>query len=290
MKNLLKSCLVVFWLFIFNTILLYAQDTLNVEDEKIVRVFLDSFRAQTNSTDQTSPNERLVLAARYFMGTPYKEKTLELNEEEDLIINLIELDCTTLIENCIALVRTSYSSYLDFDYFSLQLKYIRYRNGIIQGYPSRLHYMADWITDNINKGIIEDITHAIGGKKFYPQVEFMSSHPNLYPQLKNNRKNTEEIKKIETNINQRTTYYYVPQREISEKQSLIKNGDIICFTTNIQGLDVSHIGIAYWNKGQLTFIHASSKHKKVLINPESLLDYCLMMKNNTGIMVLRLLN
>ena len=234
-----------------------------------------------------SPNEFMAKAALFLLNTPYVAHTLEVNAEEELVVNLRELDCTTFVENCLALSRAAQYSRPDFDYFVRQLKYIRYRKGIIQGYTSRLHYTTDWITDNVDKGTLEDITCALGGKRFQPQVGYMSSHPELYSGLRDNPQNTQTMASIEKAINQRTTYYYIPRDEIVEKQSLIKNGDIICFTTGLPGLDISHLGIAWRDKGQLSFIHASTRYKKVVVNPESLSDYCRMSKSNTGIMVLR---
>ena len=261
-------------------------------DKKLVIDFIQSIQA--NNTNYTS-GELMILAARHLMGIPYVANTLEVKPEnkleiiedkEELIVNLRSLDCVTLVENCLALIRTTQSETPDTDYFFQQLKNIRYRNGIIDGYSSRLHYTTDWIYDSVKKGILKDITQEIGGIKLPLRIHFMSSHPESYPILKTNDREMARIKEIEQKINQRS-YYYIPKNKIKEKQASITNGDIICFTTSIAGLDVSHLGIAYWNNGKLTFIHASSKHKKVLINPESLIDYCNGIKRNTGIIILR---
>ena len=115
----------------------------------------------------------------------------------------------------------------------------------------------------------------------------MSENYEKYPHLANDSDAVQQIAQIEKTINARSNYYYIPKKEIAQRQSLIKNGDIICFTTSIPGLDISHLSIAYWNKRQLTFIHASSKAEKVIINPESLIDYCNAIRTCTGIMVLR---
>jgi cell wall-associated NlpC family hydrolase len=115
----------------------------------------------------------------------------------------------------------------------------------------------------------------------------MSENYEKYPYLADNPDAVQQIAVIEKAINARTIYYYIPKKEIAQQQSLIKNGDIVCFTTSISGLDVSHVGIAYWNRNRLTFIHASTSAKKVIINPESLVDYCNASRTCTGIMVLR---
>jgi hypothetical protein len=211
---------------------------------------------------------------------------LEVNAEEQLVVNLNELDCTTLVENCLALSRVAQQANPESDLFAKELQKIRYRKGIISGYTSRLHYTSDWIYDNVSKGIIEDITASIGGKALQFNVHYMSSHPDKYSGLMNKPLEIQKIAEIEKQINQRD-YFYIPRNEIEKRASLIQSGDIICFTTALPGLDISHVAIAYWDNEKLTFIHASSKAKKVIINPESLSDYCRSIKSNTGIIVLR---
>ena len=256
------------------------------KDESIVNGYFDSLQ----QIEEKTPNELMVLAALSLLNTPYVANTLEGNDEEQLVVNLSKLDCMTFVENCIALSRTAQYPVPDYEYFVRELKKIRYRDGLINGYTSRLHYTSDWINNNAEKNIIEDITYALGGKKFKPNVNYMSTHPNSYPALRKSKQDVEAMAEIENRINQRNNYFFIPRNEINEKASLIKSGDIICFTTGLPGLDISHLGIAYWHKGQLSFIHASTKAKKVIINPETLADYCQLNKNNTGIIILRTLN
>jgi len=224
------------------------------------------------------------------LGKPYVGGTLERSEEEELIINLYEVDCVTFVEYCLAMSRAVQFPSPDWELFERELRQIRYRNGIINGYISRLHYSTDWIFDNTGKGIFEDVTYALGGRKFKPDVRYMSENYEKYPHLADNPEAVQQIALIEQAINARNIYYYIPKKEIAQHQSKIKSGDIICFTTAISGLDISHLAIAYRNKQQLTFIHASSSAKKVIINPESLIDYCNAIRTCTGIMVLRPVN
>jgi hypothetical protein len=57
--------------------------------------------------------------------------------------------------------------------------------------------------------------------------------------------------------------------------------------TDIEGLDVSHAGIVCREKGMVTFIHASSTAKKVIVNPQSISTYVGNIKRNTGLMIVR---
>ena len=254
----------------------------------------DSTIAETflRSRTKTSIDSAMIQAAFYFLNTPYVAGTLESPDstKEALVINLHELDCTTFVENCLALSRTLQLLSPDYDSFLRELQKIRYRKGLINGYVSRLHYTTDWIYDNADKGIIEDVTYALGGRKFKPNVYFMSSNPQKYPHLAKDSDAVRQIATIEKSINARNTYYYIPKKEIARNQSLIKSGDIICFTTAVPGLDVSHMAIAFRRNGELTFIHASSTAKKVIVNQQSLIDYCSMIQNCTGIIVLRPVN
>ena len=252
-------------------------------DRTIVEKYLQS-------ATKSAIDSEMVQAALFFLGTPYVTGTLEHSANEELVVDLRELDCMTLVENCLALSRTLQLLSPDYEAFEQQLRQIRYRNGAINGYVSRLHYTTDWIFDNSGKGIVEDVTYALGGRKYKVNVNYMSENYQKYPRLAADSEAVRQIVLVEQAINARNNYYYIPKEEIAQRQSQIKNGDIICFTTAISGLDISHFSIAYWDKNQLTFIHASSKAKKVIINSESLIDYCNSIKTCTGIMVLRPMN
>jgi len=253
------------------------------QDKQIAQQYF----AQAKTVDRTDMSALLINAAHFFLETPYVGATLEFGDTEQLIINLRELDCTTFMETCLALSRAVAAGTPHFDAYCRQLQWIRYRGGVIDGYTSRLHYTSDWIADNTVKEVIEDVTQRACGEPLSLQLSYMSSHPQAYKHLKDHPDRVAFMQQVEERVNARGHYYYIPKQEITKKQKHIKSGDLICFTTSTQGMDISHVGIAYWREGVLTFIHASSTAKKVVIHPESLSDYCAGVKSNTGIMVLR---
>jgi Protein of unknown function (DUF1460). len=232
----------------------------------------------------------IIDVALTFVDSPYGSLP-EGEGEEQLLIDIESFDCVTLVETCLALSRTAHL-YIDPTYedFANELQLIRYRGGIIDDYPSRLHYMTDWVYDNEELGIVEDITCEIGGKPLAPGLNYMSQHPDLYPSLKGSKENIDQIKEAEDAINRRDDYYcFLPKHRIDRMSESIEDGDIIFFVTSTPGLDVQHAGIAYWKEnGQLSFIHASSRAKKVIVEPLSMFDYCRNGKSITGIMVVRL--
>ena len=66
---------------------------------KVVQL-LDAGKKQTRGTDLT------LFFAEQFIGVPYVASTLEVNPDEELVVNLRQLDCTTLVENVVALTLT----------------------------------------------------------------------------------------------------------------------------------------------------------------------------------------
>ena len=271
----------------------YAQQDKTVSTAVDLRIFTDY--VSVHSKDKDKPiGELIIETGTYFSGKPYVASTLEVADPEKLVVNLREFDCTTFVESCLALARTLKDEAFDthqtpeenFEIYKNKLREIRYRSGKLNGYPSRLHYFSDWISDNQTKGIVTDITQAVGGIKFPIEVGFMSANPDKYNQLKYNIVFTEEIAETEAVINSRT-YYYIPKNNINKVQSLIKDGDIIAFTTNIPGLDISHVGYAIRQKGKLHLLHASLTGKKVVVSTQPLVDYTQSVRRHTGIMVVR---
>ena len=99
-------------------------------------------------TSSTFPDQLMLEIGKLFLGTPYVTGTLETKRAEYLVVNLRESDCVTFVENVIALLFLVKSQEKSFEAFRRLLQKIRYRQGRLQGYSSRLHYFSDWIHDN----------------------------------------------------------------------------------------------------------------------------------------------
>jgi len=228
----------------------------------------------------------IVAVGKSFLGTPYVAKTLEIGEIETLVVNLHGLDCTTYVENVLAFSLLLMEGESDFNSFTKELETIRYKNGKIDGYASRLHYFSEWIANNEIKGLLKDITSEIGGKEITKEINFMSSHRELYPFLKDDA-NYEKIQVSEKYLNNQSICI-LPQDKIGANEHLIRSGDIIALTTSINGLDITHTGIASREKdGRIHLLHASSSGE-VKVSELPLVDYLKKVKKNTGIMVARI--
>lgn len=224
--------------------------------------------------------------ALYFVGTPYVAHTLETGPEEKMVVNLREMDCTTFAENCLALARTVKMKNPGFEKFTGQLEKIRYRGGVRNGYLSRLHYFSDWIYDNDARKTVRSLSQEISHMMVPNQVSFMSTHPDGYSVLKDNPVLTGEMAMIEKEISQRMTWF-IPRSQLAKAESQLKDGDIVGITTDIEGLDITHVVIAYRVGNAMRFIHASSGENKVVVSEQSLQEYLDGSRMATGIMVAR---
>jgi hypothetical protein len=224
---------------------------------------------------------------RSFIGSPYKAHTLEVGDEETLVINLREFDCTTFVETCLALTTTFKMGGYTFDSYQYILKRIRYRNGILDGYNSRLHYFTDWIYDNSINGYVKDASKIHGGVPYPNRVNFMSKHISAYPQLAKDSTLLPGLKAIEEAISARTAHY-IPKEKLHEIEPYLEEGWIVAFTTSIEGLDVIHTGITVRNGEKIHLLHASSDAGKVIVSNETLIEYVMGNHLQTGVMLLKI--
>lgn len=263
-------------------------NTATVFSSKADSLRIDSLLNASSERSYKTNSERLLFFAKSFIGTPYKGGTLDAGENETLIVRTDSLDCTTYVETVLALYLSSFKDNPGYDDFSESLRYIRYRGGVIDGYASRLHYFSDWASDNEKKGILREVTQEGEHDVRLCSLNYMTTHSNLYRQLKDNDSLISEISKVEKSwIDYKMPY--IPKNVLnSSKADLpLEDGDILALTTNISGLDVLHLGFALWIDGRLHLLHASSLHGKVIIDTSTIFDYLKNRNKHTGIRVLR---
>ena len=227
------------------------------------------------------------------LGTPYVAKTLEAGNGENLRVNLHSMDCTTFTENVLALSLCARNRRLAFSDFTDFLRRIRYAGGQV-AYDKRLHYFTSWIDNNTANGYVGElpkdaIPSALCAKTQQLDIDFMTQHTSLYPQLTLDTAMTRRIRETEKSLTGRTVTY-IPKDKLGSYALLkrcIGNGDIIAIVTSKQGLDVSHIGIASWHRdGTLHLLNASQIHKKVIDEPMTLYRYMQKHPSQTGIRVI----
>jgi hypothetical protein len=242
--------------------------------------------ARENRMDTLPIGDIIVRTGRRFVGQPYTAQTLEIPGPERVVVNLRELDCVTYVESVLALSRLIRDGGGDFDAFVNELARIRFRDGQLDGYVSRLHYFSEWIADNEELGLVRNMTAELGGQPYDEVIDFMSSNSEAYPKLDGNAERIAEIREIERALSQRSRSR-IPQEEIGRAADGIHDGDIIAATSSIEGLDVAHTGFALWQDGELHLMHAPLVGKVLEISDQPLAVRILRIDGQDGIMVAR---
>lgn len=222
-----------------------------------------------------------------FLETPYVGSTLDIDDEkETCIVRLDGLDCVTLFETSLGISRMLRRGKSTLDDLKREVTATRYRGGKLDGYLSRLHYTGEWMLDNAKRGNVKDLTSVLPGSiPLNKTINFMSSHPDKYRQLKANPGWAPDIRVYESRFEK--SLKYVPTDRLPEAQRDLRTGDIVGIVTNVDGLDCSHTGLVFVDEeGTVRFLHASSNQKKVILDGP-LLDYLLKSKTSIGIMAVR---
>jgi Protein of unknown function (DUF1460) len=231
------------------------------------------------NTAQTALNISKSLA-----GKSYAPHTLE-QTPETLVCNLHQFDCYTLVENVVALAlaRKNTQKYADYQQFLLRL---RYRNGILNGYGSRLHYFLEWAEQAQKNGYLLDITRDLGGREIQKDINFMTTHAALYALLAD-APARQMVAEAEQKLSKKQ-WCFILKTEFYKIESSLQEGDIVAFTSSKAGLDFNHEGFVVLQNGRAHLLHASTDHRRVLVSTETLAQYLQKIKHHSGIVVLRL--
>jgi hypothetical protein len=231
--------------------------------------------------------------ARHFLGLPYVAHTLELYpDDERLVLNTRELDCTTYVDVVAALTLCARRGETTFRQFVSQLHRQRYWNGECHDYTSRIHYFSDWIRDNTRLGFAKEVQQPNPPFTAVQKVSvnYMTSHPQQYVSLARHPEYLPTIARQEKDLTGRQ-FRYIPTAQVKNTPAVrqaVHDGDIIGIVTTAAGLDIAHLGIAVWKDDGLHMIDASSKHKKVTEESITMKQYLLQRKNAVGIRIVRL--
>lgn len=264
---------------------------------------IGSGRAQTPVPDDRltvrivggrTPAETAVSVGRNLLGLPYVPHTLDQNATEQLVVNLRTFDCTTYLETVLALAFAHHALPPNAPtaqvepLFRQYLTKLRYRNGQIDGYASRLHYFSDWLRDNERKGLLTDLTPSLPGRmRVAKPVSYMTRATYRYPSLRDPAV-LRQMALTEAALNQQS-FCFIPKRNIRLVESQLREGDIVMLTAARPGLDMKHVGLAVRQpNGRMHLLHASSEQGRVVISAQPLSDYVLRHKRLSGMRVARI--
>ena len=203
-------------------------------------------------------------------GTPYEAGTLELVPEQ-LVVRYDATDCMIFVETCYATALALKGVKLtsggpvsgdpSYETLCCNVRMLRYEGGEVDWYK-REHYFSGWLRNAASLGVLKEYSSNFG-KPLSQDFSYMSSH---------NPAKADGIAPMEAGL-RKFQYFWVPKTDIGAAESTMKNGDIVCFVTDIKGLDVTHVGIVCKNADGTVFIHASSAAGKVLVDKRSIQAY-----------------
>ena len=235
--------------------------------------------------EQSTFGDWLICVARIFIGAPYKAATLEKRGPERLRVELAAFDCVTFVETVLALSACADQEAISKAQFRKNLQAIRYRGGRIDGFASRLHYFSDWIADNEKKRVVSNVSKDLGGASLRKKISFMTSHRDGYPALKQETE-FRKMQDVEKRLS-RKTIRMIGRSALPMAAGCIQSGDIVALVTDLEGLDVSHVGFAVREGRSLRLLHASLAQGKVGISKQTLAAYIKARKSIAGIIIVR---
>ncbi|TVP43753.1 MAG: DUF1460 domain-containing protein [Gemmatimonadales bacterium] len=241
--------------------------------------------------------ELVAIIGTTFVGTPYEPGTLELPGQERLVVNLRTFDCVTFVEQVLVLAHLvrdetvvpdadPESGRAFRDRYRELLTELRYRDGRIDGYGSRLHYFTEWMNQAASAGWGADVTEELGGEADPRPIRFMSSNTHAYRQLGEDPALVAGIRAVEARLSE-ATRLFVPEARIAAVESGIRNGDIIAAVSTVDGLDIAHTGVALRHDGRIHLLHAPLVGDSVEISSRPLADRIRSISGQKGIRVLR---
>lgn len=266
-----------------------AQSDVRFGNEQTDTARIDALLTEAAARTFATPEARVSFFARSFIDTPYAAHTLE-GEPETLTVRMDSLDCTTFVETALAMAFTTgerRSSWRDFVY---NLRRMRYRNGEVNGYPSRLHYICDWAVDNIHRGNFKDVTRDFPrSNEMARTIDFMTSNRDKYPALADSA-NYARIRSVESGYRLHR-FPYIKTVDLGNKdmKAAFHDGDVVALVSSLKNLDVTHMGIVVRQDGELYLLHASSKDGKVELTERPFADFMKRNRQWVGVRVFRLL-
>ena len=223
-------------------------------------------RLLRNSSMIRDVSERIGFLSEQFLGVAYQGSTLvgDAHTPEILVLNLAGVDCFTLIDYVEAMrLSGSFSEFIE------SLRRVRYRRGEVS-FEMRNHFFTDWPEYNV--GTIEDVTAVIGGPKIISVHKRLNLKGDGTPIIPGIPPKEREI-------------HYIPVNALDNLiLGRLKTGDYAGVYSDVDELDVSHVGIVITTEDGIFLRHASSRmsHRKVI--DEEFNDY---IAEKQGLVVLR---
>jgi len=228
----------------------------------------------------------LVLrAAQLQLDKPYLLPP-QTDGPELLTVDLNGFECVTLVESSMAVASCTHQGTPDQACFERELRGLRYRDGELDGYGSRLHYFSEWLDEQVLQGRADALTAALGGQAVPFTFDYMSKRAHRYPALSDPQV-AERVVQVERQLSA-TPRWMLGQDAITPIHSQLQDGDIVAVVGTRPGLFIRHVGLVDMGADGLPrLLHASSHLRRVTVTKGSIGNYINWNDNRVGVVVIR---
>ncbi len=218
-----------------------------------------------------APESRVAFFARNLVGAPSALKSQIL--EADTMIFTVDIHSFTplsLISTCVALAKAyETSSAPNWRDFADKYENIMFKRGEATDFVSRFLYPSDWISDNIFRGNVTDVTFNLEGlaaRKKEKSIDYISHHRDDFKAFANPA-NYDRLKMLEMGFRNHQIPYISNGDLMNSKRfnPQAKDGDIFFLMTPDFNLDSREMGILTRDGDKLLIIQLSPSKDNVTL-------------------------
>lgn len=219
----------------------------------------------------TSIGPRVAAAAVMLTGVAAGQP-LDNDSTGTAIIGFERTDGLGLVNMAMALAQAAGSPLGRWQDYGEALVNVSRRRGEDTGFASKMMYGADWVTDNVYRGNISDLTERYSGSNVFKtkSLDKISLNRADYPALADSA-TYEALRMVE--MGYRTHKIpHLKKETLSKKDILedLRDGDIIMMLSSDPRFDIYDIGIVHIQPDGPHFIHVSPSTGKVVEEAEVL--------------------
>lgn len=190
------------------------------------------------NVESDNVSDRRMSAVNMLIGRG-EDKSEERDSTGTVKINIDTFTPISYINTVEALTRAASQSQPSWIDFVREYENLSCRRGEESGFPSVMRYGCDWISDNLYRGNIKELTENYpGAVSKIKSVDYMSRHPEKFAAL-SNPDVFDKIELLDMGFKQHRIPYlkrqYITRKDIVED---MKDGDILMMLTNADGLDI----------------------------------------------------
>jgi len=221
-----------------------------------------------SNVDETLPPTEYFFVQMLALGA--RPGYTETMGKERLVVMLDRVDCTTVMENALALALCYINGRTTPDDLKDYYRRMHYLDGVVS-YATRNHYFT-WIMQSaISEGFVERIGPAEPAFPFTGLVDmrpsYMTTNRHLYQDF--GLADDETFRVISQREQQGVRFTYIPRELLDMPQQselgVIRDGDVLAVVCHqhswAHGLEIKHLLMAKWQQGRLFFYHVGAGEK-----------------------------